>query len=179
MVTIKAKGHEFENFTVKDTHSRRAQQFKNAILQTLKKIDLTEDYIDIPLERIAIKKMPATATWYFNGHKMYYRYASADNFAENLYIVSKVIEHEIEAVITEQKPIEEFITAFSEDDDIEEQRKQARELLGVSTDTKDLDLINQKYKVLAKEYHPDTLTGNIEKFKAINHAHKTLKRELE
>ena len=42
-----------------------------------------------------------------------------------------------------------------------------------------MDLINKKYKELAKEHHPDMPGGNTEKFKAINHAHKTLKRELE
>ena len=42
----------------------------------------------------------------------------------------------------------------------------------------DLDEINKKYKELAKEHHPDK-GGNTEDFKAINKAHKMLKRELE
>ena len=43
----------------------------------------------------------------------------------------------------------------------------------------DMGLINKKYKVLAKEHHPDMPMGSTEKFKEINNAHKTLKRELE
>ena len=39
--------------------------------------------------------------------------------------------------------------------------------------------IDKKYKVLAMKYHPDMPDGNLEKFKAINNAHKMLKRELE
>jgi len=42
-----------------------------------------------------------------------------------------------------------------------------------------LDLISKKYKDLAKKLHPDMETGDIDKFKAINRAHKMLKRELE
>ncbi|MCX9025094.1 MAG: DnaJ domain-containing protein [Candidatus Methanoperedens sp.] len=35
-----------------------------------------------------------------------------------------------------------------------------------------------KYKALAKELHPDMPTGDTEKFKQLNIAHKILKREL-
>ena len=33
-------------------------------------------------------------------------------------------------------------------------------------------------KEMAKTLHPDTPTGDVEKFKKLNHAHKILKREL-
>jgi len=51
-------------------------------------------------------------------------------------------------------------------------------VLGVPHDTIDLDVINKRYKHLAKEHHPDMSTGNADKFKAINNAHKILNREL-
>lgn len=179
MTVITAKGHEFQVVLVKDSFSRRAVQFKNNIINTLKKIGLTEDYVDVQLEACAIKKAKAAATWYFNGHRMYYSYELGDKFVDNLNIISKVIELEVDALIHERKQVEDFISAFSEDDDVEEQRKEARIALGLSTDVKDLDVINQRYKALAKEHHPDTPTGDIGKFKAINHAHKIIKRELE
>ena len=56
MAKIKAKGHEFEAFHVRDSFNRRVIQFRNNIIQTLRKIGLTEDDVDIPLGLSAIKK---------------------------------------------------------------------------------------------------------------------------
>ena len=102
-----------------------------------------------------------------------------DKYAENLYVVSKVIEYHVNALVHEEINITEFIKTFSEKDDIEKQRKSARELLGIDEDCLDITIINKKYKILAKKYHPDMSGGDLEKFKAINNAHKMLKRELE
>ena len=179
MEKTKAKGHEFKTFIVKDSFNRRAVQFRNAIIHTLKRIGITENDVDIQFEAYALKKMPASATWYFNGHMMYYSYEGAEKFVENLYVVSKVIELEVDAVINKKKSMEDFISAFSEDDDVEEQRKEARAVLGLPSNTKNLDLINKRYKTLARTHHPDTSTGDTEKFKVINRAHKMLRRELE
>src|SRR3989338_6501325 len=110
---------------------------------------------------------------------MFYSYSNADKYVDNLYVVSKVIENEVSLVITDQKPVEEFVYAFSEDKDVSEQRLKARELLGVDANSKDLDEINKKYKELAKKHHPDTPTGDLDRFKEVNQAHKVLKRELE
>ena len=142
-------------------------------------MDISEDQTDIPLESFGLKRAPASVTWYMEGYRLYYSYNGCTKFVENLYVVSKVIEMEVNALLNEEKTAEEFIRDFTEDRDIEAKRKEARELLGVSHDTKDMDLINKKYKQLAKEHHPDMPGGNHEKFKAINNAHKTLKRELE
>ena len=179
MATIKAKGHEFNSFQVKDSFSRRAVQYRNTIIATLRKLDLTEDDIDIPADIFAMKKAPASASWYMDGHFLYYSYNAFSKYVENLYVVSKVIEFEVNALLEERQTVEEFLSKFSEDKDIEDQRKEARKVLGLDLETRDLDLINKKYKVMAKEHHPDMPNGNLEKFKAINKAHKTLKRELE
>ena len=66
---------------------------------------------------------------------------------------------------------------FNEDQDIEKQRVEAREILGVEKDCLDLEVINAKYKNLAKNHHPDA-GGDQEMFKKINRAHKMLKKEL-
>ena len=73
----------------------------------------------------------------------------------------------------------EFIAKFEESDDVEDERVRARELLGVPPDCKDMGVIDKKYKELSKQLHPDTASGDTEKFKAINNAHKVLKRELQ
>ena len=179
MVTTKVKGHEFEVHVVTDSFSRRAVQFRNNIIHTLKKLGLTEDHMEIELEPSAFKKAPASARWYFNGRNMYYSYDSCEKFVDNLYVISKVLKREVKAVLEERRPVQEFVDAFSEEEDVEEQRKEARAALGLETGVKDLGVINQKYKSLARSHHPDTPNGNVEKFKAINHAHKILKRELE
>ena len=179
MAKIKAKGHEFDAFKARDSFNRRAVQFRNNIINTLGKIGLKEDDIEIPMEASAMKKAPASASWYLDGHHLYYSYVASGKFVENLYAVSKVIELEVNALLNKKKTSAEFISEFSEDINIEDKRKEAREVLGLAHDDLDLEAINKKYKILAKEHHPDMPNGSAEKFKEINHAHKTLKRELE
>jgi hypothetical protein len=178
MAIITIKGKEINAITVRDSHSRRAIQYKNNIIDVLHKIDLTEDDIDIKLENVAIKRVPASITWYIAGHRLYYSYKTANNYAENLYIVWKVIENEVISILNNEKSFEDFIYEFSEEKDVEEERKKARELLGLSPDETDIAVINKAYKELAKHNHPDKETGNTEKFKEINQAHKILRKEL-
>ena len=179
MSKLKVKGHEFSAFIARDSPSRRAVQFRNNILGSLKKIGLSEDDVEVELEALAAKKAPASASWYIDGHHLFYSYNKAAKFVENLYVVSKVIELEVDALLKETKTLHDFITEFSEDKNISDKRKEARKSLGVDEDTLDLNVINEKYKSLAKAHHPDMPDGNMEKFKKINNAHKILKRELE
>ena len=175
---VKIKGHEIEVIVVKDSFQRRVVQSRNKIIDTLRRIGLTEDDVDIPLEA-AIKRAPAAASWYFKGHHLHYSYRASGKFVDNLYIVFKVIELEVDSLVDKEKTIEEFTYEFSEDRDVEKQRKEARDLLGISHDATDLNLINKKYKVLAKECHPDMPNGDHDKFKALTRAHDILERELE
>jgi hypothetical protein len=177
MVTI--KGREYSVPTVKDSHARRAQQYKNTILERLRKLGLTEDDVEIPHEPLAFRKVAASVLWWFRGHHQYYSYGRCSNYAENLCVVSRVLDVEITALLTAQQTADEFIEKFREDTNIEQARKDAREVLGLAEDTVDLTLINRTYKDLAKRHHPDTVDGDTEKFQKINAAHKTLKRELE
>ena len=179
MSRLKIKGHEFSAFIVKDSPSRRAVQFRNNILNSLRKIGLSEDDVDVEIETISVKKAPACASWYIGGNHLYYSYNGAAKFVENLYVVSKIIELEVDALLKERKTLQDFISEFSEDKDIFDKRKEARKALGVDEGTLDLNIINEKYKSLAKAHHPDMPNGNTERFKEINNAHKILKRELE
>ena len=179
MAKLKIKGHEFDAVIAKDSFNRRTVQYQNKIIDTLRRIGLTEDDVDIPLEAVGMKKAPASATWYFEGYHLHYSCQSSAKFVDNLYVVFKVIELEVDALLSEKRTINEFISEFSEDKDVKKQREEARDLLGISHDAIDLDLIDKKYKELAKKHHPDMPNGDINKFKAINRAHKILRRELQ
>lgn len=179
MTTIKVKGHEFVVAATRDSFDRRALQYKNKIITALGKIGLSEDDIEIEIRPVAFKSAPASASWYLNGNYLHYSYKSARKYVENLYVVLKVIELEVDALLAGQKTPEEFISEFSEEKDVEHRRRAAREVLGVDAESIDLQHIDSKYKELAKQHHPDVPGGNTEKFKEINHAHKVLRRELQ
>ena len=179
MAMIKAKGNEFNLPNVKDSFNRRAAQFRQSIINNLNNNELAEGYMDVTEEAYALKKSKASATWYFNGHRLYYSYNLCNTFVENMYVVMKVIELEVKKLLNKEKTMEEFLHEFKEDKEIEDKRKEARKILGLDENETDVEKINRAYKNLAKEYHPDAGNGNLEKFKEINNAHKTLKRELE
>ncbi len=178
MDKIKVKGHEFEAVTVKDAFNRRAIQFKNNIITSLRRLGLTADDVDIEIEPNAIKKAPASVSWYIDKRHLYYSYNSRSNYVENLYVVFKVIDIEITSLLEERITFEEFLNEFAEDIAVAKKREEARVVLGIDPDVNDLKLIDKAYKDLAKKHHPDTENGDTETFKEINHAHKILKREL-
>lgn len=179
MTLTEIKGYELNVISIRDSHNRRAQKFKNNIISKLRSIGLKEDDIDVPLEVVAMKSAPASASWYVEGSHLHYSHKTCSKFVENLYVVSKIIEFEVKALLSGEKTINQFILDFMEEHDVEEERKEAREFLGIDADSLDLDLINKRYKLLAKDAHPDMPNGDTEKFKALNRAHKILKRELE
>jgi hypothetical protein len=178
MAIINIKGHEFNALVAQDSHSRRALKYKNNLILVLGKIGVIKDDIIIDLEPVAIKNIMASAEWYYDGYKMYYSYKSAKNYVDNLYVVYKVIEFEVNDLLEGKNTFQEFLSEFTEKDDVENMRKEAREILGVTEDVLDFSIIDKKYKELAKKYHPDLPGGDAEMFKKINNAHKILKREL-
>lgn len=178
MTVITIKGRDYTPVRVKDSFDRRALQFANSVTAKLYKLGLSENDVDITVERAAFRKIPAAATWYMGGHRCYYSCAVMNSYAENLALVAKVVDTEVQAVLDGAVPIEDFIRKFTEDEGVEEERKKAREILGVGEHEKDIEVINRAYKELAKEHHPDKHGGDDSEFKRINGAHKTLKREL-
>ena len=178
MARITVRGHEFTELIIKDSYDRRALLFKNNIIAALKKIGLTEDDVEVVLQKISRQKGTAAASWYFEGRNLYFSYKMAGNFVQNLYVVSKVIEAEVSLLLAEEKTVEDFVRDFAEDRDVEDQRQEARKILGVPEDCVDMEKITRSYKELAKQLHPDVENGDAEKFKKINNAHKMLKREL-
>src|SRR3989344_6649311 len=179
MATITIKGHDINALTIRDSYDRRAVLYKNNIIEVLRKIGIKEDDINIKQEVSSFKSAPALVSWYMDDYYLYYSYKNAPKYVENLFIVFKVIEIEVKALLNEERTVEEFIAEFSEDHDIEDKRKEARESLGIDENIIDMDVINARYKELAKKYHPDKDGGDPEMFKKINRAHKILKRELQ
>ncbi len=179
MDAVKIKGHHVEPVRVVDAFGRRAVQYKNSIIATLRKIGLTEDDVHIELEPFAAKNAPASASWYVDGHRLHYSYKALPKYVENLYVVSMVIELEVTQLLAGKKTMQEFISEFDEDDDVEEKRRDARLTLGVEPDVLDLDHIDKKFKELARKHHPDMPEGDTETFKKLNDAHKILRRELQ
>jgi hypothetical protein len=172
------KGHEIETVVFKSAHNRRALQLKNNIVMLLRSIGVKENDINVPVENVAMKKARASATWYYSNHRMYYSHNMQGKYVDNLHVLFKVIEMESNLVLSEKKTFDDFISEFREDSNVDDKRKEAREFFGVDPDSNDIEVINTKYKALAKELHPDMPTGDTEKFKQLNIAHKILKREL-
>ncbi len=175
---VKIKGHEIGSVVVKSASNRRAVQFKNNIIMVLRKIGVNESDIDIPLERMALRKAEASATWYLSGYRMHYSHNLQNRYVENLHVLLKIIECEVNLVLSEKNTLNDFISEFKENSDINDKRKEAREFFGCDHDETDFEVIHKKYKAMAKELHPDMPTGDTEKFKELNVAHKILKREL-
>lgn len=174
---IRAKGHTIKKIPITSAFNRRALQFKNSITALLQRIGV-ESEVDVPLEQIPTTKAQASATWYLSGHKLHYSHSLQGRYIDNLYVLYKVLELEVNLVLSKKKTLDDFVTEFREDDDVEVQRKEAREHLGLDHDIKDMGIINRKYKQMAKDMHPDMPTGDTEKFKKLNNAHKILQREL-
>ena len=175
---VNIKGYEFKEIKLSDSYNRKALQFKNKIINNLKIFGLTEEDTNIPLEKIAMRKAQATASWYLWGEHLFYSYNGSSKFVENLGMVFQVIQHFTTLLNEEKITQEEFLKTFAEDHDIIKQRKDARELIGVEEHSTDFDTMTKKYKKLSKEHHPDMPGGDTEKFQAINKAHKILKKEL-
>lgn len=179
MPNITIKGHDYNISLTRDSFARRATQYTNSIYEKFRKIGLTKDDVDINEERMAIKRAPATIYWWIDNHQCNFSYNKQTKFVDNLLVVSKVIENHINMVLNEEITIDEFTEIFKEHGNIAEQRANARDYFGLDEDHIDLDMVNKKYKLLAKDMHPDMPNGDIDKFKELNSHHKTLKRELE
>lgn len=175
---IKVKGHEIAEPKITHPLNRRATAMQNHIISTLGKIGIDVDYVEIPMEKIAMRKAPASASFYFEGRNLKYSYSLLPRFVDNLYIVDKVLELEIEKLLNKEITNDDFTREFSEEDDIDDKLVDARKLLEVSTDEVDMDVISKSYRKLAKKYHPDMSGGDHEKFQEINAAHKLIKKEL-
>ncbi|HLD12522.1 MAG TPA: J domain-containing protein [Candidatus Nanoarchaeia archaeon] len=175
---VKVKGHEIKAPHITNSFDRRAMQIKNSIILTLKSLGINNDYVKIDLENNAMRKAPATASWYYEGRNLKYSYALMTKFVENLYIIDQVLKIEVKKLLAKEINTDEFTREFSEDDDLKEQLQEARKTLGVKSEENDFEVITKNYKALAKKHHPDMPTGDHTLFQKINAAHKLIRKEL-
>lgn len=178
METTKIKGHSIHVVPAKDSLNRRALQCKNRLITALGRLGVARDDVELELDGYCGREAKAMVTWYYKGHRMQYESTGQKRLIDNLSVVSQVIEKEVGLVLSEKKPLEEFIAEFAEDEDVGDERKEAREFFGLEEGHRDIEEVNKRYKEMAKTLHPDMPTGDSEKFKKLNRAHKILKREL-
>ena len=179
MPEIIVKKHTYKITLSRNSFSRRAVQYSNLISEKVRKIGLGEDDIEISEERSPIRKSPASISWWLDDEHCNFTYNKMTKYVDNLLVVLKVIEYHIDKVLNEEITQREFIDIFKEKIDISEKRIEARKFFGLDENHINLDEINKKYKLLAKNLHPDMESGDVEKFKELNDYHKILKRELE
>jgi len=176
---VKIKGNEIALPSITNSFERRSVQIQNSIIGTLKKLGIERDNVRMPMEKIAQKKAPASVEWWYQGRNLKYSYALMPRFIENLCVIDKVLKIEVDKLVSKEITFDQFGFEFSEDDDLSEQRKEARKTLGVDENEKDFELISKKYKDLARQHHPDMPEGDHELFQKINSAHKLIRKELE
>ncbi len=178
MAKVKVKNYEIELKTVTSGYDRKAVIYVNNIYESLKKIGIENFDVKVPTNVLGNKNIPAFAEWYFDGHHLQYRYGGCNRFIDNLYVISKVIDLEVNELLSKSKTVQDFIYDFTEEKDVKETRNNARELLGLDPKENNLEVINKKFKDLSRELHPDMPGGDLERFQAVNKAHKLLKKEL-
>jgi hypothetical protein len=179
MTLVKIRNQEYNIPLTKDSFSRRATQYTNQIYENLRLLGISKDDVNISEERLVIKRAPANVSFWLKDFHCNFTYNKMPKFVDNLLVVLKVIEFHVHQLISEELSFEEFVDIFKEDSDILEQQEKAREFFGLEKDHVDLETVNKKYKLLAKDLHPDMPGGDPLKFKELNKHHKILKRELE
>ncbi len=180
MNTYTVKGHEIECKVTKTGFDRKSVVFVNNIVAELKKLGIKRDDIEVKLNVIGNKNYPATLEFWADGHYLRFSYSMTKRFIDNLYIISKLIEIEVNEVLEGKKELYDFYNLFIETEnrkDISNEVKQAKLTLGLSEDETDSKIITNSYRKLAREYHPDA-GGSIEDFQKVNKAHKLLKKEM-
>lgn len=177
MNKVRIKGLDITIPRFKDSFSRRAQSIENKICQTLSKIGVERDDVDVNMQGMPIKRLPANVRWYFDGLNLFFEHSAQKNYLENLFVVSKILEFEVENLLSGEINKEDFKHKFESDNDLDQKKIEARLTLGLADEENDLQVINKAYKDLAKKNHPDA-GGDLEEFKKINSAHKLLIKEL-
>lgn len=180
MTKVVVKGHEIEVKVTKSAYTRKAVLFANNIVEELKKIGVSRDEIEIDTNILGNKDVPATLEFWTQNQYMRFTYSQARRFIDNLYVIKEVIKREVEEILTGQKELQEFLHQFTGEyssKKLKTELTEAKKILGVDEDEKNIDVINDAYKKLARKHHPD-LGGDNETFQAINKSHKLIKKEM-
>jgi len=180
MTKYTVKGHQIEGKVTKSAYDRKAVMFANNIIDELKKLEIPRDQIEIKTNTIGNKNFPATIEFWAGGHYLRFSYSMTKRFIDNLYIIMKLVELEVQEVLNGEKDLHNFYHTFTEDGnrkEIAKEIKQAKLDLGLNEDEQDLETIEKTYKKLARSSHPD-LGGSLEEFQKVNKAHKLIKKHM-
>lgn len=181
MQTYTIKGHEIPLKVTKTGCNRKAVQLVNSIVTSLKQIGVVRDDIEVSIPPLANRQSPAVLEFWLNRYYCRCSYSKALRFIDNLYLITQLIEIEVQEVISGKKDIHEFYSMFNESkSDMKTLNKslhEAKALLGLEENEKNIEVINLAYKKLARKHHPD-LGGDVEEFQKINKAHKLILKEM-
>lgn len=175
---LKIKGNEIKKPNFTSSFSRRSIKIQNNIFSTLKQLGVSRDYIEVSMQNMPQLKNKAFVKWWFEGRNLKYTYSLMNKFIDNLYVIDKILEIEINKLIENEITLDQFQREFSEDADLEKQLIKARKILNVAEDENDFEVIAKSYKTLARKYHPDMSSGDHVMFQKINAAHKLIQKEL-
>ena len=180
MTIVKIKNNDISFSPVRDSFGRRVKQFENNILLELRKLDIDYNHVsDFNSPTFAIAPKKAHIEWGLGSSNCCLTVNKEKRYVDNLQLLYLCIKADVKKVVDKEMTIKEFESKYVEHGDIKENRKWAREELGVHHECSDIEEINKAYKDLAKSHHPDMEGGSVDKFKSVNEAHKILKRELE
>ncbi|MCA9486844.1 DnaJ domain-containing protein [Candidatus Woesearchaeota archaeon] len=177
MSKFRIKGYELELKVTKSAYERKSILFANSIIETLGKLGVGRDDIEVSLGVMGNKNLPAQVEWFYDGGYLECSCSLTRRFIDNLYLIMKLLEICVSELVSGKISKEDFLKLFREERNVKLHRRESREILGVSENEMSLEVITNAYKKLAKLHHPDR-GGDVETFQNINFAHKTLKREL-
>jgi hypothetical protein len=118
----------------------------------------------------------AQVEWNVNGQVFSYKSDLQPRMVDNLAAVAQIIEMDMKAIRRGLKNFNQVMSQFRLD--YQSSKRTAREIIGVDASSKDWDYIQYKYKLKAKELHPDIEGGSEEKMQELNKAFEELKQEL-
>ena len=103
MNVFSVKGHEIKVKVTKAGYARKSVVFANNIVEELKKLNIIRDDIKIETNILGNKNLPATIEFWADGHYLRFSFSMTKRFIDNLYIIMKLVEIEVNEVLTKKK----------------------------------------------------------------------------
>lgn len=151
---------------------------RDYIYKWLGRIGITKDYISIehgPYPRDCW----AEVKWQVNGDDYSYKCSSQKDNKNCLAAIEQLVHQEVIFIERGIKTFGQVMSQFRIGYEGKDKFIDPWQVLGVDKKIKDIDYITYKYKTKAKELHPDTGSGDAEKFKELQEAYTVIKKELE
>ena len=155
--------------------------YKRKLLESFAKIGIEPPFLDVVFGGgmgYTSTNGWAKVSWIVNETEHEYKCDSQPRSVDNLAAIAQMIEADSKAIRRGLKTFGQVMNQFKLGYDSDSPKiKSPKEIIGVPESTKDFEYISFKYKQRAKELHPDA-GGDTEKFKQLNEAYQTLKKDL-